>query len=135
MWLQVMMKKILQSINSDVPDYTKSLVNDIKGLKIGLPKEYFIDGMDEDVKKSYEYSYRRLKKLGAEIVRYFFTTHRLCYFHILFNSSSRSFYKLISLWWCKLWFSCRWWRHCFHDDKYKELQKFGPEVKTSYYDW
>lgn len=26
------------SINSDVPDYTKSLVNDIKGLKIGLPK-------------------------------------------------------------------------------------------------
>ena len=50
------------SINSDVPDYTKSLVNDIKGLKIGLPKEYFIDGMDEDVKKSYEYSYRRLKK-------------------------------------------------------------------------
>lgn len=39
------------SINSEVPDYTKSLVNDVKGLKIGLPKEYFIDGMDEDVKK------------------------------------------------------------------------------------
>lgn len=38
-------------VNQAVPDYTKSLVNDIKGLKIGLPKEYFIDGMDEDVKK------------------------------------------------------------------------------------
>lgn len=56
------------SINSDVPDYTKSLVNDIKGLKIGLPKEYFIDGMDEDVKKAMNTSIEDLKKLGAEIV-------------------------------------------------------------------
>ena len=56
------------SINSDVPDYTKSLVNDIKGLKIGLPKEYFIDGMDEDVKKAMNTAIEDLKKLGAEIV-------------------------------------------------------------------
>lgn len=56
------------SINREVPDYTKALVNDIKGLKIGLPKEYFIDGMDEDVVKAIKQAIEDLKKLGAEIV-------------------------------------------------------------------
>lgn len=56
------------SIKKDVPDYTKALVNDIKGLKIGLPKEYFIDGMDKDVVKAINQAIEDLKKLGAEIV-------------------------------------------------------------------
>ena len=49
------------SVNQATPDYTKSLVNDIKGLKIGLPKEYFIDGMDEDVKKAINQAIEDLK--------------------------------------------------------------------------
>lgn len=56
------------SINEPVPDYTQALKNDIKGLKIGLPKEYFIDGMDEDVVKAIHTAIEDLKKLGAEIV-------------------------------------------------------------------
>lgn len=56
------------SIDKEVPDYTKALVNDIKGLKIGLPKEYFIDGMDEDVVKAIKQAIEDLRKLGAEIV-------------------------------------------------------------------
>ena len=40
------------SINAGVPDYTKSLVNNIKGLKIGLPKEYFVSGMDPAVERA-----------------------------------------------------------------------------------
>ena len=40
----------------------------LKGLKIGLPKEYFIDGMDEDVKKLWIQLSKIWKKLGAEIV-------------------------------------------------------------------
>lgn len=55
------------SVNVETPDYTKALVNDIKGLKIGLPKEYFIDGMDEDVRKAMDDAIEDLKKLGAEI--------------------------------------------------------------------
>lgn len=35
----------------EVPDYTEFLGKDIKGMKIGVPKEYFIDGIKEDVKK------------------------------------------------------------------------------------
>ena len=35
-----------------VPDFTKNLGQDIKGLKIGIPKEYFIEGMDKEIEKS-----------------------------------------------------------------------------------
>ncbi|MEW6171071.1 MAG: Asp-tRNA(Asn)/Glu-tRNA(Gln) amidotransferase subunit GatA [Candidatus Omnitrophota bacterium] len=55
------------SVNVEVPDYTKSLINDIKGIKIGIPKEYFVEGMDSDVKKAILESIELLKKLGAEI--------------------------------------------------------------------
>ena len=48
-----------------VPDYTKSLVNDVKGLRIGIPKEYFIDGMDREVKDSVSEAIDVLKKSGA----------------------------------------------------------------------
>jgi len=53
------------SVNQEVPDYTKSLVNDIKGLKIGIPKEYFVEGMDKEVKSIIEEAVNKLKKLGA----------------------------------------------------------------------
>jgi len=54
------------SINKDVPDYTKSLNGDIKGLKIGIPKEYFVQGMDPEVKSIIEEAINKLKSLGAD---------------------------------------------------------------------
>ena len=56
------------SINLPVPDYTKSLTGDVKGLKIGIPKEFFIDGLDPEVKKSIEDAIEVLKKKGAEFI-------------------------------------------------------------------
>ncbi len=53
------------SVNQDVPDYTKSLGNDIKGLKIGIPKEYFVEGMDAQVKSIIEEAIDKLNTLGA----------------------------------------------------------------------
>lgn len=53
------------SIDKDVPDYTKSLTGDIKGLKIGIPKEYFVQGMDPEVKSIIEEAINKLKSLGA----------------------------------------------------------------------
>ncbi|HTL48165.1 MAG TPA: Asp-tRNA(Asn)/Glu-tRNA(Gln) amidotransferase subunit GatA [Verrucomicrobiae bacterium] len=50
-----------------VPDYTKSLVRDVKGLRIGLPQEYFVEGMDPEVEKSVRQAAEVFKKLGAEI--------------------------------------------------------------------
>lgn len=52
----------------DVPDYTEYLNKDIKGMKIGVPKEYFIDGINEEVKKIVEESLNKFRELGAEIV-------------------------------------------------------------------
>lgn len=49
-----------------VPDYTKSLGQDIKGIKIGIPKEYFIDGMDREVKEIIEEAIKKLNDLGAQ---------------------------------------------------------------------
>jgi len=54
------------SVNTGVPDYTKVLVNDVKGIKIGIPKEYFIEGLDSEVKSALEESINKLKTLGAE---------------------------------------------------------------------
>jgi aspartyl-tRNA(Asn)/glutamyl-tRNA(Gln) amidotransferase subunit A len=47
-----------------IPDL---LPEDIKGMRIGIPKEYFIDGMDEDIRKSVMESVELLEKGGAEI--------------------------------------------------------------------
>ena len=51
-----------------VPDFTKSLIADVKGLKIGLPKEYFVKGIDSEVESSVRDSAKVFEKLGAEIV-------------------------------------------------------------------
>jgi aspartyl-tRNA(Asn)/glutamyl-tRNA(Gln) amidotransferase subunit A len=53
------------SAEIDVPDYLQSLGKDIKGLKIGIPKEYFIEGMDPEVKQIVEEAINKLKALGA----------------------------------------------------------------------
>ncbi|MGL6098110.1 MAG: Asp-tRNA(Asn)/Glu-tRNA(Gln) amidotransferase subunit GatA, partial [Fusobacteriaceae bacterium] len=54
----------------DVPveDYTTYLGQSVKGMKIGIPKEYFIDGMHEGVKEVVLNAIEIFKKLGAEIV-------------------------------------------------------------------
>ena len=48
-------------------DYTKALKNDVKGLKIGVPKEFFGDGINEDVKESLINAINTFKELGAEV--------------------------------------------------------------------
>ena len=56
------------SIDAPAPDYTKALVADIKGLKIGLPKEYFVPGMDPAVEKAIYRAIDQLKAMGADYV-------------------------------------------------------------------
>ncbi len=55
-------------IDKDVPDYTANLNENIKGLKVGLPKEYFDDGLDSDVGNVIQAALDEYKKLGAEFV-------------------------------------------------------------------
>ncbi|HEX9801768.1 MAG TPA: amidase family protein, partial [Gammaproteobacteria bacterium] len=55
-------------IEREVPDYTAGLGNDLKGLRIGLPKEYFGEGLDPAVAQAVEAAVEEYKKLGAEVV-------------------------------------------------------------------
>ena len=48
-------------------DYTKCLKNDVKGLKIGVPKEFYAEGINKEVKDTLYKSIERYKELGAEV--------------------------------------------------------------------
>jgi aspartyl-tRNA(Asn)/glutamyl-tRNA(Gln) amidotransferase subunit A len=48
-----------------VPDYTAALGQDIKGIKLGVPKEYFIEGIEKEVEASVRDAIRKLEDLGA----------------------------------------------------------------------
>ena len=56
------------SVPQPVPDYTAALDGNIRGLKIGLPKEYMIGGLDPEVKASVDAAVKKFTELGAEIV-------------------------------------------------------------------
>ena len=60
-------EKDTTSANIEKKDYTKCLKNDVKGLKIGVPKEYFGDGINTEVKAKVEEAIEKYKELGAEI--------------------------------------------------------------------
>ena len=56
------------SIPEAVPDYTRALTGNVKGLKIGLPREYMIGGMDGEIKSAVDAAVKKFEELGAEIV-------------------------------------------------------------------
>jgi aspartyl-tRNA(Asn)/glutamyl-tRNA(Gln) amidotransferase subunit A len=56
------------SVNLPVPDYAGALVSDVKGMKIGLPKECFISGLDPDVQQAMDEAIAVYKELGAQFV-------------------------------------------------------------------
>ncbi|MCP5100219.1 MAG: Asp-tRNA(Asn)/Glu-tRNA(Gln) amidotransferase subunit GatA [Chloroflexi bacterium] len=56
------------SLNVPVPDYEAALTGDIKGLRVGVPKEYFIEGIDAEVETAVRTAIAKLEELGAEIV-------------------------------------------------------------------
>src|SRR5881392_879840 len=56
------------SLNAPVPDYAKNLGRDLKGIRIGLPKEYMIEGVDPAVKSAVIAAVKQLGELGAEII-------------------------------------------------------------------
>jgi aspartyl-tRNA(Asn)/glutamyl-tRNA(Gln) amidotransferase subunit A len=55
------------SVNQPVPDYTAALNGDIKGLRLGLPKEYLIGGLDPEVKAAVDEAVKQLQSLGATV--------------------------------------------------------------------
>lgn len=56
------------SLNEPVPDYTAMLGRDLRGMRLGLPKEYMIGGIDPQVKEAVDKAVAQFQSLGAEIV-------------------------------------------------------------------
>jgi aspartyl-tRNA(Asn)/glutamyl-tRNA(Gln) amidotransferase subunit A len=56
------------SAEMPLPDFTRSLVNNVKGLRVGVPREYFIEGMDPEVESAVRTAIKVLEELGAERV-------------------------------------------------------------------
>ena len=63
-------EKDATSINAPVPSYSKELRNDLSldGLKLGLPREYFVEGMDNEVEQAVRSAVDKCRSLGAEII-------------------------------------------------------------------
>ncbi len=56
------------SIPQPVPDYTANLLKDVAGLRVGVPREYFVEGMEQDVKASVEDALKVFEGLGCTLV-------------------------------------------------------------------
>ncbi len=56
------------SLDAPVPDYEAALTGDVRGLRVGVPREYFIDGIDPEVETAVRAAIEQLARLGAEIV-------------------------------------------------------------------
>lgn len=60
-------KKDTTSANIEKKDYTKCLKNDVKGLRIGIPKEYFAEGLNQEVRDSINDVIKKYEQLGATV--------------------------------------------------------------------
>jgi len=56
------------SVEEEVPDYRKSLAEGLQGLKVGIPREYFVKGLDPEVEKAVKQGIDILREAGAETV-------------------------------------------------------------------
>ena len=76
----------------EVPDYVKLLTKDIKGLKVGLPKEYFTEELNDDVRKIVQETIETLEKLGAEVkeVSLPYTKYAISTYYIISSAEAAS---------------------------------------------
>jgi len=79
------------SVPETVPDYTRSLVPDLKGLRLGVPKEYFVEGMQTEVGDAIRTAIGTMEGLGAKIgwdVSLPHTRHALAVYYIIAPSEA-----------------------------------------------
>jgi aspartyl-tRNA(Asn)/glutamyl-tRNA(Gln) amidotransferase subunit A len=80
------------SIQAPVPDYAAELSKGVRGLTLGLPDEYFIDGMDPDVERAVRQAIDVLKGLGARVERVSLPTtrHSLAAYYVILPAEASS---------------------------------------------
>ncbi len=111
------------------PDFTKTLGQSVKGLRVGIPKEYFVEGMQPEVKAVMKAAIAKLEELGAKIdweVSLPHTMHSLAVYYILAPSEASA--NLARYDGVKYGFSYK------GDTMWESMEQtreigFGPEVK------
>ena len=110
-------------------DYTKALKNDIKGLKIGIPKEFFGEGINEEVKRELQKAIETYKELGAEVEEFSLDVAKYAlatYYIIACAEASSNLGRFDGI------------RYGYRTEEYSNLKEiykksrsegFGPEVK------
>jgi len=80
------------SVNVKVPDYKQSLVKDIQGMRIGIPREYFVEGMDSDVEKSVRGTLDVFKACGAKVqeISLPYTQYAVAVYYIICTAEASS---------------------------------------------
>jgi len=80
------------STTAPVPDYGKEIAEPVSGLRIGIPREYFGEGMDVDVRKKIEAGIEVLKKLGCKMVeiRMPHTDYAIAVYYIIATAEASS---------------------------------------------
>ena len=112
-----------------VPDFTKVLRKDVKGLKIGIPKEYFIEGMDPEVERAVRDAIKTLEGLGAKAVEVSLphTGYAVATYYILATSEASS--NLARYDGVKYGFRAQGAKDLLDMYMKSRSQGFGPEVK------
>jgi aspartyl-tRNA(Asn)/glutamyl-tRNA(Gln) amidotransferase subunit A len=117
------------SVDEPVPDYAQELHHGIKGLRIGLPKEYFGEGLSSEVARAVEVAIAEYKKLGAQVVEVSLPNSQLaipCYYVLAPAEASSNLSRFDGV------------RYGYRAKEYKDLidmysktraQGFGAEVK------
>ncbi|MFD2265608.1 Asp-tRNA(Asn)/Glu-tRNA(Gln) amidotransferase subunit GatA [Lacibacterium aquatile] len=80
------------SANVAVPDFAKALTGDIRGLKVGVPKEYRVDGMNPEIVALWDKGVEWLKAAGAEVVEISLphTKHALATYYVIAPAEASS---------------------------------------------
>ncbi|MDJ0955490.1 MAG: Asp-tRNA(Asn)/Glu-tRNA(Gln) amidotransferase subunit GatA [Arenicellales bacterium] len=117
------------SVEESVPDYTENLGKDLAGLRIGLPKQYFDEGLDPAVEQAIQESLKVFERLGAALIEIDLPNSELCvpcYYVIAPSEASSNLSRFDGV------------RYGYRAEDYEDLddmfmrtrsEGFGPEVK------
>ncbi len=117
------------SIDCKVPDYTKALSGDIEGLRIGVPKEYFLEGMEPGTERAVRNAIKVLEDLGADVSETSLpnTPYAMAVYYILAPSEASA--NLARYDGVKYGYSTRHARSMWDALEKTRQEGFGPEVK------
>ncbi len=117
------------SLNVPVPDFPAALGKGVKGLRIGLPKEYFIDGIDAGVREAVEAAVKELERQGAEVkeISLPHTQYAIATYYIIATAEASANLARFD--------AVRYGRRCADPADLRDMydrsraEGFGPEVK------